>query len=82
MTDDQNAEQHPILAAKGQFDADPDYDYKQQRWRKQEEVGDAELDREAVMWLRERVARADRAAFLAVLDRAPDVPPESGDELP
>ncbi|WP_293913275.1 toxin-antitoxin system HicB family antitoxin [Deinococcus sp.] len=29
-----------------------------------------------------RTHRADRAAFLAVLDKAPDVPPLPGDELP
>ena len=30
----------------------------------------------------ERAAKADRAAFLAVLDRAPDLPPLPGEELP
>jgi post-segregation antitoxin (ccd killing protein) len=33
-------------------------------------------------YFRERSGRADRAAFLAVLDKAPDVPPLPGDELP
>ena len=33
-------------------------------------------------YFRERAARADRASFLAVLDKAPDVPPLPGDELP
>lgn len=33
-------------------------------------------------YFKERAARANRAAFLAVLDKAPDVPPRQGDELP
>lgn len=33
-------------------------------------------------YFRERAARANREAFLAVLDKAPDVPPLPGDELP
>ena len=32
-------------------------------------------------FFKERAAKADRAAFLAVLDKAPDVPPVPGDEL-
>jgi hypothetical protein len=32
--------------------------------------------------LKERAGRADIAAALAILDRAPDVPPDEGDELP
>ncbi|SFV11607.1 hypothetical protein SAMN02799631_05311 [Methylobacterium sp. 174MFSha1.1] len=32
--------------------------------------------------MRERAARADVAAALAILDRAPDVPLDPGDELP
>lgn len=33
-------------------------------------------------YFKERASCADRAAFLAVLDKAPDVPPPPGDELP
>lgn len=33
-------------------------------------------------FFRERAAQADRAAFLAVLDRAPMTDPQSGDEVP
>ncbi|BDP42845.1 hypothetical protein DAETH_28140 [Deinococcus aetherius] len=82
MTDDPRDRIRRILAAEGQFDADPTFDYKRQRWHKQEEAGDYELDEEAVEWVRERAARANREAFLAVLDKAPDVPPLPGDELP
>lgn len=82
MTDDPAAHICRVLAAEGQFDADPTFDYKRQRLHKQEEVRDYELDEEMVEWLRERAARANREAFLAVLDKAPDVPPLPGDELP
>jgi hypothetical protein len=37
---------------------------------------------ETMDYLEERAARADRAAFEAVLDKVPDVPPAAGDELP
>lgn len=33
-------------------------------------------------YIKERAERADRAAFLEVLDKVPDVPPVAGDELP
>ena len=33
-------------------------------------------------FFRERATNADRAAFLAVLDKAPDLPPLPGDERP
>ncbi|GAA5534928.1 CopG family transcriptional regulator [Deinococcus aluminii] len=33
-------------------------------------------------YFRERAAHADREAFLAILDKAPDGPPLPGDELP
>lgn len=82
MTDDPRAHILRVLAAEGQFDADPTFDYKRQRLHKQEEAEDSELDEEAVEWLRERAARASREAFLDVLDKAPDVPPLSSDELP
>jgi hypothetical protein len=32
--------------------------------------------------LKARASRADIHAALAILDRAPDVPPDAGDELP
>jgi hypothetical protein len=38
--------------------------------------------RRGVRMINARAARADVAAALAILDRAPDVPPEPGDELP
>ena len=36
---------------------------------------------QAATAMRERAVRADVAAALAILDRAPDVPPDPGDEL-
>lgn len=83
MTDDeQRAKQRRILDLAGQFDLVPTYDYKQQRMYKHDKGHGDELNEESVKWLKERAARADRAAFLAVLDKAPDVPPLPGDELP
>jgi hypothetical protein len=38
--------------------------------------------RHGVKAMEERAARADIPAALAILDRAPDVPPEPGDERP
>ncbi|PNY81046.1 hypothetical protein [Deinococcus koreensis] len=81
MTDDEESRQPPILAAVGQFDADPDHDYKQQRLHKQAELGDAEVDPEAVTWLQERAARARREKFDAVMAQVPDVAPLPGDEV-
>ncbi len=33
-------------------------------------------------YLQERSARADRGAYLKILDKVPDAPPVAGDELP
>lgn len=74
MTDDHKAEFRQRLAAEDEQGVDPSFNRSQQ----QEEAGEHELEE----WMRERAARADREAFLAVLDKAPDVPPLPGDELP
>lgn len=38
--------------------------------------------RRGLAMIRERAARADIDAAIALLDRVPDVPPDSGDEVP
>ena len=38
--------------------------------------------RRALRMMRNRAARANAGAALAILDRAPDVPPDEGDEIP
>lgn len=82
MTDDPQAHIRRILAAEGQFDADPTFDYKRQRLHKQEEAGDSELNEEVVEWLRERTVRGSWEKFDAATAKVPDVPPLPGDELP
>lgn len=77
----QSDEQPSILASVGQFDADPDHDYKQHRLHKQAELGDAEVDPEAVAWLQERAARASREKFDAAMAQVPDAAPLPGDEV-
>ena len=45
-------------------------------------IADGIGHRRAIMELKKRAARGNSEAALAILARAPDVPPEPGDELP
>lgn len=45
-------------------------------------IADGIGHRRAIMSLKERAARGNAAAALAILDRVPDVAPDPGDELP
>ncbi|MGY5808270.1 hypothetical protein ACXHXG_11175 [Rhizobium sp. LEGMi198b] len=45
-------------------------------------IADGIGHRRAIMSLKDRAARGNTAAALAILDRAPDVAPDPGDELP
>jgi hypothetical protein len=44
-------------------------------------IADGVGHRRAILNLKKRAARGDTDAALAILDRAPDVAPDSGDEL-
>jgi hypothetical protein len=45
-------------------------------------IADGIGHRRAILELKKRTARGNAAAALAILDRAPHVPPDAGDELP
>ena len=45
-------------------------------------IADGIGHRRAILELKNRAARGNAAAALAILDRAPNVPPDVGDELP
>lgn len=44
-------------------------------------IADGIRHRQSILSLRERAAQADVVAAMSILDRAPDVPPDEGDEL-
>jgi hypothetical protein len=45
-------------------------------------IADGIGHRRAILELKKRAARGNGAAALSILDRAPNMPPDAGDELP